>query len=235
MPGQSYSEVFSRLSAAAVADAMVRLQIPIRLAPEGIRPMTGADRLCGPVRPARHVGSVDVFLEAIHSAVPGDVLVVDNGGRTDEGCVGDLVTIEAQVHGLAGCVIWGVCRDVEELRRLGLPVFSYGTCPAGPRRLDSRHPDALSSAYVGDHLIGADDVAVGDVDGVLFVPRQQIDAVLEEAVLITERERLQARKVHGGIPLWHQFQFEDYQRTRSSDSSYTFREHLRAVGGAVEE
>ncbi|MCA1562947.1 MAG: RraA family protein [Acidobacteria bacterium] len=235
MPGQSYSEAFSRLSAAAVADAMVRLKIPIRLAPAGIRPMTGADRVCGCVLPARHAGSVDVFLEAIHTASPGDVLVVDNGGRTDEGCIGDLVAIEAQVHGLAGCVIWGLCRDVDELRRLGFPVFGYGTCPAGPRRLDSRHPDALSSARVGDHLIGTDDVAVGDVDGVLFVPRPQIDAVLDEATLITDRERMQARKVQGGIPLWQQFQFEEYLRARATDSNYTFREHLRAVGGAVEE
>lgn len=233
MPG--YSEAFSRLSAAAVADAMVRLKIPIRLAPAGIRPLTGADRVCGRVCPARHVGSVDVFLEAIHSAAAGDVLVVDNGGRTDEGCIGDLVAIEAQVHGLAGSVIWGVCRDVDELRRLGFPVFSYGTCPSGPRRLDPRHADALSSAYVGEHLVGGDDVAVGDVDGVLFVPRPQIDAVFEEASLITDRERLQARKVQSGIPLWQQFQFEEYLRRRSTDSSYTFREHLRAVGGAVEE
>ena len=45
--------------------------------------------------PARHYGSVDVFLEALSSAGPGDVLVIDNGGRTDEACIGDLVALEA--------------------------------------------------------------------------------------------------------------------------------------------
>jgi hypothetical protein len=59
-------------------------------------------RLAARVCPARHVGSVDSFLEAMEGAAPGDLLVVDNGGRLDEACVGDLMVLEAQGAGLEG-------------------------------------------------------------------------------------------------------------------------------------
>ena len=56
----------------------------------------------GRVRHARHYGSVDVFLEAMEMASPGEVLVVDNAGRRDEACIGDLIALETKMEGLAG-------------------------------------------------------------------------------------------------------------------------------------
>ena len=55
--------------------------------------------------PARHFGSVDVFLEAMQTAKPGEVLVIDNGGRLDEGCIGDLTALEAEHCGLSGIIV----------------------------------------------------------------------------------------------------------------------------------
>jgi 4-hydroxy-4-methyl-2-oxoglutarate aldolase len=52
------------------------------------------------VLPVRHYGSVDIFLEAIGAAEPGDILVIDNGGRMDEACIGDLAVLEVQAFGL---------------------------------------------------------------------------------------------------------------------------------------
>lgn len=54
---------------------------------------------------------MDTFLEAIDRSHAGEVLVIDNGGRLDEGCVGDLVVLEAKQVGLTGIVIWGSYRD----------------------------------------------------------------------------------------------------------------------------
>jgi hypothetical protein len=95
------------LTTAHVADACLRAQIPVRCAPALLQAVVSESRVAGRVCPAQHVGSVDVFLEAFEGAVAGDVLVVDNGGRLDEACVGDLVALEAQAAGLEGLVTGG--------------------------------------------------------------------------------------------------------------------------------
>ncbi|WP_238015285.1 RraA family protein [Dactylosporangium sp. AC04546] len=226
---------FDDLSTPLVADACVRNGVPLRVAPAGVAPVTAGQRLAGRVLPARHYGSVDVFLEAFGGARPGDVLVVDNGGRTDEACVGDLTVLEAAAAGVAGLVVWGLHRDTPELVAIGVPVFSYGTLPAGPVRVDEREPEALSSARFGPHLVSAADLVLADDDGVVFVAESDADVVLRAARAIRDTERGQARRIAAGETLRDQTDFAGYLARRTADPGYTFRRHLRAVGGAVEE
>lgn len=223
------------LSTPLVADACLRVGVPLRAAPPGIRPVRRGARAAGRALPARHFGSVDVFLEAFAQAEDGDVLVIDNGGRVDESCVGDLTVLEAQAAGLGGVVVWGLHRDSAELVDIELPVFSYGTTPAGPTRLDEREPDALASARFGDHVVGPDDVVFADDDGVLFVAASRVDEVLAAARSIRDVERDQALRIKAGETLRDQTGFDEYLARRASDPSYSFRRHLRAIGGAVEE
>ena len=75
--------------------------------------------------PARHAGSVDVFLEAFDRAAPGDVLVADNGGRLDEACIGDLIALEAQTAGLAGMVVWGLQLGAYLAQRRQTPALTF--------------------------------------------------------------------------------------------------------------
>ncbi len=224
---------FAALTTAHLADACLRAGIPVRST--SLRSVVPGDRVAGRVCPARHVGSVDVFLEAFVGAEPGDVLVVDNAGRLDESCVGDLVVIEARTAGLDGVVIWGLHRDTADIRAIGLPVFSLGTIPTGPQRLDDRPDDAFESATVGDWAVSRDDLVLGDDDGVLFVPAARADDLFALAESIRDTERRQAARIRSGTSLRSQVRFDAYLAERARTPSLTFRDHLRAVGGAIEE
>jgi regulator of RNase E activity RraA len=226
---------FATLTTAHLADACIRAQIPVRCAPALLRAVVPGSRLAGRASPARHVGSVDIFLEAIDGAAPGDVLVIDNGGRFDESCVGDLVVLEAQAAGLEGIVIWGLHRDTADIRVMGLPIFSLGTIPTGPQRLDIRPPDALQSATVGGWTVRRADLVLGDDDGVLFVPATRAGNIFTLAEAIRDTERRQAERIRAGVSLRSQVQFDTYLAQRRQIPSLSFRDHLRVVGGAVEE
>jgi regulator of RNase E activity RraA len=228
------ARAFATLSTPAVADACLRLGLPLRLAPPGLAPVVRGSRAAGRALPARHAGSVDVFLEALVGAAPGDVLVIDNAGRRDEACIGDLTAIEAQAAGLAAIVLWGVHRDTAELVSVGLPVWSYGALPAGPRRLDPRPEDALARAWFGDETVDAADLVFADDDGALFLSAARAPEVLAAAETIARTERGQARAVREGRTLRQQFRFDEYLAERRERPTLTFREYLNAIGGAIE-
>ena len=219
---------FATLTTAHVADGCLRAGLPVRCAPAGTAAVIPGTTVAGRVVPARHAGSVDVFLEALGQTEPGDVLVVDNHGRLDESCVGDLITLEAQQAGLGGIVIWGLNRDTVDIRAIGLPVFSLGNLPTGPLHSIERPADALELAHVGDQTTTRLDAVLGDEDGVLFVAYDSLDTVLAHAEQIRDTERRQADLIAAGTSLREQVRFEEYLQ-----SGLSFREHLRGVGGEI--
>jgi regulator of RNase E activity RraA len=232
---EALAEKFAELSTPLVTDAALRLKRPVRIAPSGIAPIIAGTRAAGRVLPAKHFGSVDVFLEAMETAGAGDILVIDNAGRRDEGCIGDLTALEAKASGLAALVVWGTHRDTPELRQIGFPIWTYGSCPSGPQRLDPRDAGALSSARFGDFEVQSSDIVFADDDGCVFIDGASVDQLLQTARTIWERERAQADAIRSGQTLRSQLRFGEYLAKRAADPDYTFRQHLRKLGGAIEE
>ena len=118
MNNQDLHNRFSDLSTPLIADACLRLNIPLRIAPAGIHPLIPGSHMAGRVLTAKHYGSVNIFLEVMGMAQPGDILVIDNGGRTDEGCIGDLtiwkpglVTWQASLSGAVIVIQRNFCRS----------------------------------------------------------------------------------------------------------------------------
>jgi 4-hydroxy-4-methyl-2-oxoglutarate aldolase len=226
------------LPTAAVADAVVRNGLSIRLGPRGLACVGEGPPIAGFALPVRHVGSVDVFLEALErigADAAGRILVADNDGLLDEACIGDLMALECASAGIAGIVIWGLHRDSAELRRIGLPVFSLGTCPAGPRREDARPADTFERARLGDLDVTADDVVFADDDGVIVVAAADVERVMATASEIVATELAQADLAREGTSLREQFGFADYLARRAIDPTMTFRRHLRERRASIEE
>jgi 4-hydroxy-4-methyl-2-oxoglutarate aldolase len=227
-----------KLPTAAIADAVVRHGLEVRLGPPGLEPLFEARAIAGRALPVHHVGSVDMFLEALERAgsdAVDRILVIDNEGRLDEGCIGDLVTLECASAGIAGIVIWGLHRDTAELRRIGLPVFSFGTCPAGPRRENSRPANAFDVAHLGDAAVTQDDVVFADDDGVIVVAAAELERVVATASEIVATERRQAELARAGTSLREQFGFAAHLAARAADPTMTFRRHLRERRASIEE
>ncbi|KQV24559.1 MULTISPECIES: RraA family protein [unclassified Microcella] len=219
------------LPTAAVVDALVRLGLP---APAfALRPIAPGRIVAGPAAPVTHLGSVDVILEVIGEAPTGSVLVVDNGGRDDEACVGDLLALEAHLAGLAGIVIDGFHRDSAQLVDIGIPIFSRGAFPRGPVRVPPAAPP-MRSATIGGVTIRPGDIITADDDGVVVVAAALAEEVGALARRIMTTEVAQAERMRAGESLRSQLAFDEYLALRAENPGYSLRDHLAARGGAIE-
>jgi regulator of RNase E activity RraA len=93
----------------------------------------------------------------------------------------------------------------------------------------------LRSARFGNFLVEAGDLVFADDDGCLFTAAERAGELLGVAHEIRQRERHQAEAIKSGHSLREQLEFARYLEKQAADSSYTFREHLRKISGAIEE
>lgn len=171
----------------------------------------------------------------MESAQVGDVLVIDNNGCTDEGCIGDLTALEARASKLAGIVVWGTHRDTPELRQIGFPILVTVLLRLVHNASTPRTDDALSLARFGDFDITKEDIVFADDDGCVFVSANSAEQLIKTAGNIRQVERTQADRIKTGELLRQQLKFAEYLKKRAVNPDQTFRQHLREVGGAIEE
>ncbi len=146
--------------------------------------ITPANRACKMVGTALTARTQPGDNQPIHLAIysasqPGYVLVVD--GRAHEGCayMGDLMLGACRALGFEGLVIDGYVRDWDGVMRLGFPVFCRGFMPLAPSKV--KEGEVNSPVTCGGAHVAPGDLVMGDCDGVCFIPRAQVSAVLDAA------------------------------------------------------
>ena len=103
------------------------------------------------------------------------------------------------------------------------------------QRLEPRGLNPLESARFGNFEVSQADLVFADSDGVVFIPSQQTEEILSTALSIWQTERRQAEAIQSGEKLREQLRFDAYLDRRATDSTYTFRQHLRTLDRAIEE
>lgn len=194
-------ERLERLDTCAVSDALDFLNL--RGTVIGIRPMWPCPKVAGRAvtvkivpagltRPEHHLGT-----PAVEGAEPGDVIVVDNGGRPDVSCWGDILSNAAQVKGIRGVIIDGACRDIDGSREIGFPVYARAVVPltARGRVIQEAHNTLIQC---GGAQVRPGDLVIADGSGVCFIPREQGEEVIQAAERVVEREAAMVRDVRAG-------------------------------------
>ena len=160
---------------------------------------------------SQDTGTVGDFIDDVP---PGHVIVLDNGGRDNATVWGDILTEVAHRRGIAGTVIDGICRDVALCTELGYPVYSRGHwMRTGKDRVQVEATNV--TVNIGDARVSPGDIMRGDADGVVVLPREHEDRILETAETIQEAENGIRRAVRGGMRLDEARKSHGYHKLQS--------------------
>lgn len=134
--------------------------------------------------------------KALDIASPGDIVVVDAGGDLTNAIIGELMVAHAARRGLGGIVINGAIRDHAALRQGRFPVFAAGTTHRGPYKDGPGEINVPIS--LGGMLIEPGDLMLGDEDGLLCIPFDEVETVLAAAIAKNEQEARSMQEITAG-------------------------------------
>lgn len=193
-----------RLDTCAVSDAMDQLKV--RGAVTGLRAVSVMRRIAGRVvtvelarangaKPKRHLCTA-----AVDASGRGDVIVVAHGGRLDVAGWGGILSLGATRREVEGVVVDGACRDVDESVELDLPIYARATVPitARGRIVETSWNETIKVAGL---RVAPGDLVLADGSGVVFLPAERAQAILDVAEQISSREAAMAAAVRAGKPL----------------------------------
>lgn len=186
---------YREIPSAVIGDSMLRIQG----CGAAVRPIySGETVLAGPAYTVKTRPGDNLFVhKAIDRASPGDVLVVDAGGFTGQALVGEMMLTHAETRGIAGVVIYGAIRDSGHVAQHSFPVFASGVSQQGPFQSGPGHVNVPIA--INGMVIMPGDLMIGDPDGVICVPYDDVDPLYDQA--------------------WERFQGEEAQRTRVLDGT----------------
>ena len=139
-------------------------------------------------------------IKAIDLAEEGDVIVVDNGGRLDISCWGGCLANGAKMKGVSGVVIDGAARDIDDCIEINFPVYARGTVVATAR---GRAMEESTNALIqfGGVQVRPGDLIMGDHSGVVVVPWERVDDVLEKAEALCRKEENMIADIRSGMSM----------------------------------
>ena len=186
-------EAFAKLPVANVSDSMSRLTA----AGPTLRPMHSSGTMAGVALTVKARPGDNLMLhKAIDMAVPGDIIVVDAGGKLDNALMGELMLSHAMKRGVAGFVLNGAIRDLDFFREFNLPTYAAGVTHRGPYK---DGPGEINVPVAIDGMvINPGDIVLGDSDGVLSVPIDGAEAILKATQAKSAAEIKQMADIEAG-------------------------------------
>ena len=162
-----------------------------------IRPIFEGSRICGPAVTIQSMAGNNIMSHyALTFAEPGDVLVIDARGYLGNAVWGGVQAAYAAKRQVAGLVVDGAIRDIEDMRRMRFPVYCKGVTPAGPHK---GWADSINvPIQCGGIPVHPGDLIVGDDDGVTVIPLEMLDSVYEESIKRIKTEELWLEKIEKG-------------------------------------
>ncbi len=201
---EKYRERFKRLATTNLSDALDK--VGIKGAVIGIRPMFDCPKIvgravtikitaAGMTKSKYHIG-----VRAIDAASPGDVIIIDNRGDINNNCWGEILSMAAKMKGVSGVVVDGAVRDVDACREFGFPIYAKGVVPltARGRVMEESFNEMIR---IGDIQVRPGDIVMADINGVVIIPEEKIDEVLETAEDILKKEEAMIEELRKGVSI----------------------------------
>ncbi|WAL39796.1 fumarylacetoacetate hydrolase family protein [Brevibacterium sp. BRM-1] len=191
---------------------------------DGVRPLAPGSKLVGTARTLRflpgredlfasHGGGYNAQKRAFDAVDAGEVIVIEARGETGSGTLGDILALRARARGAAGIVTDGGVRDSDQVRAIGVPVFTAGPHPAVLGRCHVPW-DADIAIACGGAAVLPGDVIVGDDDGAIVIPPRLAEEVARAALAQEESDAWIAARVAEGHPVDGLFPMDAQWRAR---------------------
>lgn len=184
-PNDRFIKAMIGIPSAVVSDCLGKMGV---MHPS-IKPLAPGMVICGP---AVTCLNADYLLRkmAMDLSIKGDVLVIAAGGNIGYACFGDRTAKKLMLKGLSGVVIDGSTRDARGIRNLGFPVFTKGITPRNYHYpYEPRHGGVNVDVVCGGVLVSPGDLIIGDEDGVVVIPREQVNIKSSEIVNYYKKEK----------------------------------------------
>jgi hypothetical protein len=209
-----YRGRLEKLATSNLSDALDKLGISAAVI--GIVPQWGKTKIIGRAITIRMIatGAVQskahLGVDAIFSASPGDVIVIDNRGDLNNNCWGEILSMGALQKGVSGVVVDGAVRDVDTCEEFGFPVHARGVVPITARGRIVQEAWNIP-IRVGNIPVIPGDVIVADINGLVAIPAGKLEAVLDAAEDIAAKELAMVEALRLGqsiIDVDKQFNYE---------------------------